>query len=138
MLELKNVIPHEIFEHGPDNDLDRNTVIDQFMEYDLPSILISPSSTEGLDLKDDLGRFAIFAKVPYGFLGDQWIKRRMEISNEWYTRRAMINIIQGGGRIVRSETDEGAVYIVDQSFDHLYRQTAGITPKWWRDAFVRV
>ena len=136
--ELKHKIPHEIFEHGADVDLDRNTVIDQFMEYNHPAILISPSSTEGLDLKEDLGRFAIFAKVPYGFLGDQWIKRRMEMSSEWYSRRAMINIIQGGGRIVRSETDTGAVYITDQSFNYLYSQTIGITPKWWRDAFVRI
>ena len=136
--ELKDSIPHIIFEHGADVDLDRNTVIDQFMECKQPAILISPSSTEGLDLKDDLGRFAIFAKVPYGFLGDQWIKRRMELSSEWYSRMAMINIIQGGGRIVRSETDTGVVYITDQSFNFLYSKTIGITPKWWRDAFVRV
>ena len=133
--ELQGSIPHVIYEHS---DEDRNTTIDMFMDSDEPSLLISPSSTEGLDLKDDLGRFAIFAKVPYGFLGDQWIKKRMEISSEWYTRNDMINIIQGGGRIVRSETDTGSVYIVDQSFDHLYRQTAGITPGWWRKAFVRV
>jgi Rad3-related DNA helicase len=134
--ELKNAkVPHNIHHHNPDSGNDRNDVIEAFTNDPKPSILISPSSTEGLDLKEDLGRFAIFAKVPFGNLGDQWIKRRMELSSEWYQRQALINIIQGGGRVVRSKDDWGHVYIMDGSFAYLYKMTYNQIPKWWRDAY---
>ena len=133
--ELEGLIPQKIFHHNPDSELDRNDVIQAFLECRTPAVLISPSSTEGLDLKYELGKFAIFVKVPYGYLGDQWIKRRMDMSNEWYRRQAMINIIQGGGRIVRAEDDEGTVYILDGSFAYLYQQSHHIVPQWWKDAY---
>lgn len=133
--ELEGEIPHQIFHHNPGSDSDRNVVINSFTADPKPSLLISPSITEGLDLKDDLGRFAIFAKVPFGYLGDQWIRRRMDMSNEWYQRRALIDIIQGGGRIVRSADDWGNVYLLDQSFAYLYKQTYHMIPQWWRDAY---
>lgn len=134
--ELKDAdVPHEIYHHNPDSGDNRNDVIEAFTNDIKPRILISPSSTEGLDLKEDLGRFAIFAKVPFGNLGDQWIKRRMELSTEWYQRQALINIIQGGGRVVRSKDDWGRVYILDASWGYLYKMTFSQIPKWWRDAY---
>lgn len=136
--ELTKRIPHDIFHHNPSSGDDRNAIINAFLTANKPSILISPSSTEGLDLKEDLGRFAIFVKVPYGNLTDQWIKRRMHMSNEWYTRRALIDIIQGGGRIVRSETDKGTVYILDGSFDLLYKRTNSIIPNWWKQSYTTI
>lgn len=131
-------VPHNLYHHNPDSGHDRNDIIEAFTSDIKPRILISPSSTEGLDLKEDLGRFAIFAKVPFGNLGDQWIKRRMELSTEWYQRQALINIIQGGGRVVRSKDDWGNVYILDGSFAYLYKQTFNMIPRWWRDAYTSV
>lgn len=132
--ELKNG-PHTIYHHNPGSDDSRDVVIESFLSSNGPSLLISPSSTEGLDLKDDLGRFVIFAKTPYPYMGDQWIKKRMEISPEWYQRQTLINIIQGGGRVVRSETDSGVVYIVDASFGYLYKSAHHMIPRWWKDAY---
>lgn len=131
-------VPQKIFHHNPDSGDDRNKVIKAFMQYPKPAVLISPSVTEGLDLKDDLGRFAIFAKVPYGYLGDQWIKRRMDLSNEWYRRQAMIHMIQGGGRVVRGMEDSGAVYIMDECFNMLYNMSSRMVPKWWKEAYIKV
>jgi len=133
--ELSDDINHVIYNHNPDENTNRNEAIQGFIESNVPAILISPSCTEGLDLKDDLSRFAITVKTPFGYLGDQWIKRRMEMSNEWYRRRAMIDIIQGGGRIVRSAEDTGSVYILDGSFGYLYSQSLGMVPKWWKEAY---
>ena len=133
--ELTGKISHDIHQHNPDDNVKRNDAIAGFIETGRPAVLISPSSTEGLDLKDDLARFAIIVKTPFGYLGDQWIKRRMEMSNEWYRRMAMKDIIQGGGRIVRSADDEGTVYILDGSFGYLYSQSMGMVPKWWKDSF---
>jgi len=136
--ELEGRVNQEIYHHNPDSGLNRNDVITAFIDSSRPSVLISPSSTEGLDLKDDLARFAIFAKVPFGSLGDQWIKRRMDMSNEWYRRCAIIDIIQGGGRIVRGPEDVGSVYILDESFGYLHQQTHQLLPEWWKDSYKKI
>lgn len=133
--ELSGKIPHRIYHHNPEGTNDRNLAINNFINETAPSILISPSSTEGLDLKEDLGRFAIFVKIPFGNLGDQWIKKRMDLSNEWYQRKALIDIIQGGGRVVRSRDDWGSVYILDGSWGFLYKTACNKVPKWWREAY---
>ena len=127
--------PQKVFHHNPESGDDRGKIIDAFQNYKHPAVLISPSITEGLDLKDDLARFAIIAKVPFGFLGDQWIKKRMEMSKEWYQRRALIDIIQGAGRVVRSEDDWGNTYILDESFRYLFQQGHDSVPGWWKDAY---
>lgn len=131
-----NCPTHELIHHNPNSDLNRNQAIAEFIDDDsTPSILVSPSSTEGLDLKYDLARFAIFTKVPFGNIGDAWIKKRMQLSSEWYQRRALIDIIQGGGRIVRAPDDDGVTYILDASFAHLYNQNKHLMPQWWKDAY---
>jgi Rad3-related DNA helicase len=138
--ELEGVVPHQIIHHLPESGLDRGQVIDEFManKGEIPTLLISPSITEGLDLKGDIGRFAIFVKVPYPYLGDAWIKRRMELSKEWYNRQAMIGVIQGGGRVVRNEEDWGYTYILDGAFDGLYAQMKYNIPEWWKEGLQRV
>lgn len=138
---LKGKIPHKIFHHNPEpgKRISRDSVIEAFQsDVAKAKILISPSVTEGLDLKGDKGRFAIFAKVPYPYLGDAWVKRRMSISSEWYTRQALIQMIQGGGRVVRSHDDWGHVYILDSSFQKLYNMSKKLIPKWWDDSLQRV
>ena len=129
-------VDHKVYHHNPDVGDDRNSVILSFQSDPKPSVLISPSSTEGLDLKDDLGRFAVFCKIPFGYLGDQWIRRRMEMSSEWYQRRALIDVIQGGGRIVRTPSDHGYVYILDQSWAYLFKSTQYMIPRWWRESYT--
>jgi Rad3-related DNA helicase len=131
---------HRVIHHNPNDHVTRDEAINDYLESasDEPCVLISPSITEGLDLIGDLGRFAIVAKIPYGFLGDQWIKKRMDMSNEWYRRRAIIDIIQGGGRVVRSKEDTGTMYIVDESWGYLFSQTSNSIPQWWKDAYTIV
>lgn len=135
---LQGKIPHVIMHHNPGSGLKRDAVIDEFQEDDgIPKILISPSITEGLDLKDDKGRFAIFAKVPFPFLGDAWVKKRMDLSDAWYKRQALISIIQGGGRVVRSAQDWGHVYILDSSLTFLLNTSKNMIPKWWSESFIK-
>lgn len=136
--ELTNYGSHEVLEHSPESGNDRNKVIKAFSNISTPTLLISPSITEGLDLVDDQARFAIFAKVPFPYLGDQWIRKRLEMSQEWYQRRTLINVIQGGGRIVRSKEDHGIVYILDESWGYLYQTTYNKIPKWWLKAYTQV
>lgn len=136
---LSGDTPHRIMHHNPSSERSRDDVIAEFTEDGGgPKLLISPSITEGLDLKYDKGRFAIVAKVPYPYLGDAWVKRRMELSKEWYTRQAAIAIMQGAGRVVRSEDDWGNVYILDASFTNLLRAMRKKFPKWWIDSIQHI
>lgn len=134
---LDNKIPHQIYHHNPSpgSKLKRDDVLREFQELDgIPKVLISPSITEGLDLKDDKGRFAIFCKVPFPFLGDAWVKKRMDLSDTWYKRQALTAMVQGGGRIVRTPDDWGHVYILDTSFGYLVNGAKKMLPKWWNSS----
>lgn len=82
-------------------------------------VLMGPSLLEGLDLKDKWSRFAIFAKVPYLSLSDRFVATKLKIDPGWYRWRAIINILQGTGRSVRSETDWAITYILDGSLADL-------------------
>lgn len=137
--EISNRVPHQIMHHNPESEISRDSVINEFQIDDgIPKLLISPSITEGLDLKDDKGRFAIFAKVPYLSLADAWVKKRMALSGTWYGLQALINMLQGCGRIVRSPDDWGHVYILDSAWEQLYRRTKYMIPKWWKDGYQEI
>ena len=129
-------IPHVLYHHNEGN---RDLVIEEFMnnkhEY---KVLISPSITEGLDLKQDLGRFAIFVKVPYPYLGDAWVMKRTEISNEWFQKQAVISIVQGAGRVVRDTSDFGVTYMLDETYAQLYRNVRWMFPKYWSEAVYNI
>jgi Rad3-related DNA helicase len=138
--ELKGKINQEILTHGVIEDGDnRDDTINRFMENEgkIPMVLISPSITEGLDLTNATARFAMFVKIPYPSLADEWVKRRLDLSDEWYQRQAMIAVIQGGGRIVRSHEDWGNTYILDDSFNYLWFKFKNFVPKWWKNAFIK-
>ena len=49
--------------------------------------------------------------------------------------QAVIDVIQGGGRIVRSTEDWGHVYILDASWAYLFSQVKHCVPQWWLDAY---
>lgn len=136
--ELDGKIPQRIFHHTPSDDdnmnPNRDNVISEFVESSEPRVLISPSITEGLDLKNDLGRFSITCKVPYPYLGDAWVKKRQELSQDWYRRQALISIIQATGRVVRSKTDWGYSYILDESFYGLYNSMKNKIPPWFKES----
>lgn len=82
----------------------------------LPSIFVSPSSNRGLDLPNDLARFAIICKAPFLNLKDKQVSQRLyksDIGRLWYKINMILESVQMMGRIVRSRTDWGKVYIID-------------------------
>lgn len=135
----------KIFHHNPDEDdsgdsMDRNAAIAAYMEATdngERAVLISPSCTEGLDLAEDKGRFSIIMKVPFGNLGDEWIKTRMQLSGEWYRRQAVFHVLQACGRVVRSATDKGSTYILDEGWQRLMDSSGSLIPGWWKDGYER-
>jgi len=101
-------------------------------------ILVSPSMMAGIDLYDNLSRFQILLKVPYLNLGDVWIKTKMQLNNMWYTRNAVINIIQCSGRSIRSVEDYANTYILDGNFNRLLNQNKVLFPNYYLDAIQSV
>ncbi|AKB40368.1 ATP-dependent helicase [Methanosarcina mazei] len=86
------------------------------------TVLVSPSMTEGVDLKDDLSRFQVMIKVPYPDLADTRISRRKELEEKMklrplsYVYKTAIVIIQAIGRSVRTETDYAVTFTLDTRF----------------------
>ena len=83
-----------------------------------PTILVSPSMMEGVDLKDDLARFGVLLKVPFPAL-DEYAQRMKRIFPSWYNSVTALAICQAYGRQVRSETDWAKFYILDGMFLNL-------------------
>jgi Rad3-related DNA helicase len=104
------------------------------MESKEPTIFVSPSSTEGLDLKNDLSRFQIICKIDYPYLGDKLVKKRMEKYKYWYSYQAVKSLIQAKGRSVRNEEDYAITYILDSNFDRLYDQNNYLFPESFKKA----
>jgi Rad3-related DNA helicase len=61
--------------------------------------------SEGVDLKDDLSRFQVLVKIPYPYLGDPLVKKRMNKWSGWYSLQTAKKIVQAVGRSVRSYDD---------------------------------
>lgn len=92
-------------------------------------VLIGPSLVEGLNLEDDLSRFCIFTKVPYPYLGDELISKKLKYFPEEYSYETSLAIQQGVGRIVRSPNDYGITYLIDSSFHYYFNKNHQYFPK---------
>ena len=110
MQNSKRVLIHD--------QVSKNYVLEQFIKSK-NSVLISPSLIEGFDFKGDLSEFQIFIKVPYMSLADKVVARRLQLDEEWYINNAVLQILQGVGRSVRSETDVAATFCLDNNINFL-------------------
>ena len=82
------------------------------------TVLLSPSMTTGVDLKDDLSRFQIIVKMPFMSLADPRTKKKSELNNDWYVCQMLKTLIQACGRSTRSSDDYSATYVLDSSFKY--------------------
>ena len=94
-------------------------------------IVVSPSITEGVDLGDGLAKVQIFMKCPYPYLGDLWVKKKMELDQGWYSYATLLAIIQGSGRGIRSATDQADTFCLDPSFKGLLMRNGEYVPDWF-------
>jgi Rad3-related DNA helicase len=97
------------------------------------TILVSPSMTEGLDLKEELSRFQIILKVPYAYL-DPYVNARMARDSAWYAWQTALTLVQATGRSVRSTTDKAHTWILDSEFQNFLLRNERIFPNWWLDS----
>lgn len=115
----------------------RDEVLKKHMTTKKPTVLLSPSMTEGVDLKGDLSRFQIICKIPYPYLGDQIVRKRMHKYKNWYGLQTAKSIVQSCGRSIRSETDTAVTYILDSDWKHFYQKNKEMFPKEFENLIVK-
>lgn len=98
----------------------RDEVLEKHIRSKEPTVILSPSMTEGVDLKEDLSRFQIICKIPFPYLGDKLVRKKMNKWRWWYDLQTAKTVIQSVGRSVRSETDTAVTYILDSSWERFY------------------
>ena len=106
----------------------RETIFNGHTKSPFPTVLITPGMTEGVDLKDDLGRFSILTKVPYPYLGDPLVGALMERYPGWYEWKTAQNIVQALGRCIRSAKDHAVSYLLDSCFEDFLWQHEHLMP----------
>lgn len=100
----------------------------------LPTVLVSPSLREGVDLPDDFLRFQIVTKMPYGDLGDPWTAARRERDPRWYALETAKALVQTYGRSCRHADDFGVTYVLDAQFARFLQHYRPLLPEWFLDA----
>jgi len=99
-----------------------------------PTVLLSPSLREGVDLPDEFLRFQIVTKMPYGDLGDPWTAARRERDPRWYALETAKALVQAYGRSCRHAADFGVTYILDGQFARFLQHYRPLLPAWFLDA----
>lgn len=102
----------------------------------LPTVLVSPSLREGVDLPDDFLRFQVVTKLPYPDLGDPWTAARRARDPRWYAVETAKALVQAYGRSCRHAGDHGVTYVLDAQFARFLQHYRVLLPEWFLDAAV--
>ena len=130
----KNLRSKRILTHDTDN---RDDILKKHLKSKEPTVLLSPSMSEGVDLRDDASRFQVICKVPYPYLGDKLVTKRMHKWKWWYPLQTAKVIVQSVGRSIRSETDHAVTYILDSNWGYFYSKHKDNFPKDFHECLTR-
>jgi len=111
--------------HSSEN---RDAILAQHINNDRPTVLVSPSMMEGVDLADDASRFQIVCKVPFPYMGDLVVKKRMTRDRSWYDYMTAKSIIQAMGRSIRNDRDHAVSYILDADWERFLSRNRNMFP----------
>ena len=111
------------------NAKNRERVLRKHMKIKKPSVLVSPSMQEGVDLKDNASRFQVICKLPFPYLGDMLVKKKMKKWDWWYSFQTVRVIIQSIGRSIRHQKDYAKTYILDSCWENFYRDNYKLFPE---------
>jgi len=100
----------------------------------VPTVLVSPSLRDGVDLPDDFLRFQIVTKMPFPDLGDPWTAARRERDPRWYALETARALVQAYGRSCRHAGDHGVSYVLDAQFERFLARYRVLLPEWFLDA----
>ena len=127
----KNIKSKRLLIHDSNN---REAKLQAHLQSKSPTVLLSPSMTEGIDLHGDNGRFQIICKVPFPYLGDKLVRKRMNKWKWWYPLQTAKTIVQAVGRSVRSDDDHAVTYILDSDWQRFYGINKSLFPANFRES----
>jgi ATP-dependent DNA helicase DinG len=99
----------------------KNELLERFRQVGNGVLVGSQSFWEGVDVKGEALSLVIMDKIPFAPPDDPVLAARIEAMRrtgknaflEYQLPRAIINVKQGAGRLIRTETDRGALMICD-------------------------
>src|SRR3989442_528203 len=112
----------------------KTRALDQHRAAATPTVLVSPSLREGVDLPDDFLRFQVVTKMPYPDLGDPWTAARQSRDPRWYALETAKALVQAYGRSCRHADDHGLTYVLDRQFERFLAHYRALLPPWFLDA----
>jgi Rad3-related DNA helicase len=130
-IKAKSKHKNRLIDHNSFNRIEK---LQEHMTSVEPTVLLSPSMTEGVDLKGDLSSFQVIVKIPYASLGDKQIKARMQEDKIWYANLAAVTLMQAYGRSVRSSTDVAVTFVLDSAFKYFVKSNESLFCNWFREA----
>ncbi len=134
---LKNLSPHNRKRiricHSQNRDGKTQDDILKEHAQDPSGVLLSSSLWEGVDLKDELSRFQIIAKVPYPNYKEKRVSVKMKKFPLWYTSQTLTKLLQGFGRSIRSDKDWAKTYVLDSAVHHVLFKAQSMIPKAYHD-----
>jgi Rad3-related DNA helicase len=113
---------------------ERGHALDLHRRLRTPSVLVSPSLREGVDLPDDFLRFQVITKMPYPDLGDPWTAGRRHHDPRWYALETAKALVQAYGRSCRHADDYGTTYLLDGQFERFLALDRALLPEWFLEA----
>lgn len=117
---------------------DRDKILEKHLKSKDSTILLSPSMAEGVNLKGDLSKFQILCKIPFPYLGDKVVGKKINKWKWWYDLQTTRTVIQSVGRSIRSEDDEAITYILDSDWSRVYSKNKVHMPKNFIESYVEV
>lgn len=111
-------------------------ILKEHYNTDFPTILMSPSLSYGVDLKDDLARFQVIVKLPFPPLSVKRIKKMFDLDKDWYENKMLNTLVQACGRATRSKNDFSTTYILDGNIVNTLKRTRSKLPQSFIDRIV--
>ncbi len=96
-----------------DSDRTISSIINQFTDNDIKILIAARHYGVGIDLPGKLLEKLYIARLPFPVLTFKWLVRKHRYGSD-YIDETIINLRQWMGRLLRSEDDEGDLYILDQ------------------------
>ena len=114
---------------------DARAKLEAFKSAKAPAILVSPSMDTGIDLPGDYCRWQIICKVPFPDSRSPVYAARHKDDKEYGLHVTATTIVQASGRIVRSPSDWGETFIVDDQIEWVVSKYRRFFPQWWLSAY---
>ena len=114
----------------PDSDTAAE-IAEEFRVAVPPRILVSPSFSTGWDFPGRECEYIVLCKVPFKGNGSKVQKVREERDPQYGAYGAMLEMVQGAGRGMRSSDDQCEVFVVDGHVNWFLFQNKNLAPGWF-------